>query len=239
MSYYNKKYEKLDLSDMQYLNNGSCAKIFCNKNIIFKEYYQKTIIDYRLNEKMFDILKNIKNPHFIELFDIYSDFNYIELLGNKIKIIPFIVHAYTAMYYPDDSVNALFEHKDYILDNFRELEILFKLFTENMICTDDIKRDNAILGKNNIVIIDPDFFYTVETSNKEYVSTLNKLKLLNLFRSILINSIVGEADLTYGKIIAYIENELVNIEVTDRTDITYEISKTLKNIKKPIELFRR
>ena len=184
---------------------------------------------------MFDILKNINNPHFIELFDIYSDFDFIELLKNKVGILPFIVDAYTAKYYPDNSVNVLLEHKDYILDNFKELEVLFRIFSENMICTDDIKRDNTVIGKDGIVIIDPDLFYTMQSS-KEFISTLNKKKLLNLFRSICINFLKEEPN--YEKNINFIDSELVNIEVTENTDVTYEIYKKLKYIKKPIELFK-
>ena len=236
MSYYNRNYKKLKLSVMEYLNSGECAKILYNKEIIFKEYYSETILNCRLSEKMFDILKNISNPHFIELFDIYSDFDFIELLKNKVGILPFIVDAYTAKYYPDNSVNVLLEHKDYILDNFKELEVLFRIFSEIMICTDDIKRDNTVIGKDGIVIIDPDLFYTMQSS-KEFISTLNKKKLLNLFRSILINSVENEPN--YGKNITFIDNELVNLEVKDNTEVAYEISKKLKYIKKPIELFRR
>ena len=159
MSYYNRNHKKLKVNALEYLNSGECAKILCNKDIVLKEYYSETILNSRLNGKMFDILKNISNPHFIELFDIYSCFDFIELLENKIGILPFIVDAYTAKYYSDNSVNVLLEHKDYILDNFRELELLFKIFSENMICTDDIKRDNTVIGKDGIVIIDPDLFY--------------------------------------------------------------------------------
>lgn len=236
MSYYNRNYKKLKLSAMEYLNSGECAKILYNKEMVFKEYYSETILNCRLSEKMFDILKNINNPHFIKLFDIYSDFDFIELLKNKIGILPFIVDAYTAKYYPDNSVNVLLEHKDYILDNFKELEVLFRIFSENMICTDDVKRDNTVIGKDGIVIIDPDLFYTMQSS-KEFISTSNKKKLLNLYRSIFINSLKNE--LNYGKFIPFIDSELVNFEIKDNTDVTYEISKKLKYIKKPIELFRR
>lgn len=244
MPYYNRNHKKLKLklNTLEYLNSGECARVLHNKDIILKEYYSETIFNYRLNEKMFDILKNISNPHFIELFDIYSCFDFIELLENKIGILPFIVDAYTAKYYSDNSVNVLLEHKDYILDNFRELEILFKIFSENMIYTDDIKRDNTVIGKDGIIIIDPDLFYTIPDlfctmeSSKELISTLNKKNLIYLFRSILINSVKNEPN--YGKIITFIDNELVNFEVTDNTDVAYEISKKLKYIKQPIELFR-
>ena len=236
MSYYNRNYKKLKLNTLEYLNGGECARILCNKEIIFKEYFPDTELCYRINEEVFDILKNINNPHFIELFDIYSDFDFIELLKNKVGILPFIVAAYTAKYYPDNSINVLLEHKDYILDNLRELEILFGIFSENMICTDDIKWDNTVIGKDGIVIIDPDLFYTMQSSS-EFISKLNKKNLLYLFRSILVNSIKNEPN--PGKIITFIDNELVNFEVKVNTDVAYEISKKLKYIKKPIELFRQ
>lgn len=236
MPYYNRNHKKLILSSMEYLNSGDCAKVLHNKDIIFKEYYSETPFDCRLNEKVFDILKNINNPHFIELFDIYSDFSFIQLLKNKIGIFPFIVGAYTAKYYSDNSVNALFEHKDYILGNFRELETLFEIFSENMICTDDIKRDNIIIGKDGIVIIDPDLFYTMESS-KEFISTLNKMHLLYLLKSIFINSIKNEPN--YGKFTTSIGNELVDFKITDNTEVTHELSKKLKYVRQPIELFRK
>lgn len=234
--YYNRNYKKLKLNNMEYLNNGGCAEVLHNEEIIFKEYYYETSHNYRLDEKMFDILKNIHNPHFIELFDIYSDFNFTELLKNKIGMLPFTVDAYTAKYYPDNSVNALLENKDYLLDNFKELEILFKIFSENMICTADIKKDNTVIGKDGIVIIDPDLFYTMEFG-KELISTLNKKNLLYLFRSIFINSLKGKPN--YDRMVTYIDSELVNIKVTDTTDVTQEISKKLRYVKRPIELVKR
>ena len=151
-------------------------------------------------------------------------------------MLPFIVDAYTAKYYPDNSVNALLENKDYLLDNFKELEILFKTFSKNMICTADIKKDNTVIGKDGIVIIDPDLFYTMEFG-KELISTLNKKNLLYLFRSIFINSLKGKPN--YDRMVTYIDSELVNIKVTDTTDVTQEISKKLRYVKRPIELVKR
>lgn len=185
MSYYNRKYKKND--NMKFLDCREYAKVLYNNEIIFKKYYSQTINEYRIKQEMFDLLKSINNPHLIELYDIYCNFNLLELVSNKIGLIPFYIDAYTAKYYPDALVNVLYENKDYILDNFRELEKLFEIFTDNMICTDDIKRDNTILGgKENITIIDHDLFYRVKES-KDYVSTINKKKLLKLFRSILSN----------------------------------------------------
>ena len=61
--------------------------------------------------------------------------------------------------------------------------------------------------------------------------------MLKLFRDIFINSVENKSN--YVNIINFIDNELVNFEVTYNTDVAYEISKKLKYIKKPIELFRR
>ena len=236
MSYYNRDHKKIKLDDFGYLSSGECASILYNKEVIFKEYFPETELCYRINDKVFNILKNINNPHFIELFDLYSDFNFIELLKNKVGILPFVVDAYTAKYYPDNSVNVLLEHKDYILDNLKELEVLFETFSENMIRTVDIKRDNTVIGKDGIVIIDPDLFYTMHSS-REFISKLNKKNLLYLFRSILVDSI--ETQPNFEKNITFIDNELVNFEVKANTDVTYEISKKLKYINKPKELFRQ
>ena len=42
-----------------------------------------------------------------------------------------------------------------------------------------------------------------------------------------------------ANIVKFINNELVNINVTSNVDVTYEISKKLRYIKKPIDFFRK
>lgn len=236
MAYYNRDYKKLKMSGMNYLDNGCCATVLYNDEMILKEYFCTTLAKFRLTEKMFDIFKGIDNPHLIELFDIYSDFSPIELFKNRIGISSFTVDAYTAKYYPDNSLNVLFENKDYILDNFRELEILFEIFSENKICTNDVKRENAIVGKEKIVIIDPDLFYISDYAKKE-ILTINKKNLLKLYESILIASVEYEDNCM--NITKFIYDELANIDITSDVDVTYGISQKLKSIKKPIEFFRK
>ena len=105
-----------------------------------------------------------------------------------------------------------------------------------MICTSDIKKDNSILGKNNIIIIDPDLFYIIN-STKTFLRKTNKIKLLYLFNSIIINSI--DDDLDYPRKIRILHNLLSDIIITDKTNITYELSKKLQYIKKPIDIFKK
>ena len=66
---------------------------------------------------------------------------------------------------------------DYILDNFYELEKLFKIFSDNKIVADDVRRDNVIIGKENIVVIDPDLFFITNVFG-EQIELKNKYKLL-------------------------------------------------------------
>ncbi len=120
------------------------------------------------------------------------------------------------------------------MDNLRELELLFQLFTINQICTNDVKRANTILTEESIVIIDPDLFLFSQDSQKE-LSILNKKNLLYLLKDICLKSLKGVSLRDYQKISAFLSNELATTFVDEDTDISYEMSKRLKYVKKPIE----
>ena len=80
MAYYNRKYQKIKLDNMKYLSSAGCVQVFYDKEKTFKEYSSKTTLNWRLSEEIFDILKDIDNPNFIKLFNIYSDYNRINLI---------------------------------------------------------------------------------------------------------------------------------------------------------------
>ena len=132
MAYYNRNCEKLQLKKrkLEYLNEGQCAEVYKYSDIIFKKYFSGTNKRFRLNPETFDILRTINNQHFIELYDIYKEMSLLDLFQYKNNDkLPFVVDAYTAKYYDNDYENKIiYEPVDYLLDNFRELEILFKLF---------------------------------------------------------------------------------------------------------------
>ena len=66
-----------------------------------------------------------------------------------------------------------------------------------------------IINRNEIIIIYPDLFYIFnENASKDFMSLVNKRKLLELVRSIMVNSESGEVDyLTF-------ENG-INMEILD------------------------
>lgn len=218
---------------MKYLSQGDCGEVSHNDEIILKEYFGFINNSYRIKEEIFDILKNIDDKHLIELYDIYTAKNKIKIFFGKLLQCQFKVDCYTAKYYSDNSVNALNEPKEYLLENLFELQKLFNILTENNICTKDVKRANTIIGKEGIVIIDPDLFYIPK--EKENVALINQLNLLNLFKSICLASIDTKRDL--DSILKCLEKEVLDFNLTEKTDISYEISKKLKYRKCPKDIF--
>lgn len=130
----------------------------------------------------------------------------------------------------------MFEQKNYLLENIEKLEKLFETFSDYKICVEDVKRRNTVINRNEIIIIDPDLFYIFnENASKDFMSLVNKRKLLELVRSIMVNSESGEVDyLTFEN---GINMEILDFKVSDETNITNEVAQKLKYVKKPIYFF--
>ena len=130
----------------------------------------------------------------------------------------------------------MFEQKNYLLENIEKLEKLFETFSDYKICVEDVKRRNTVINRNEIIIIDPDLFYIFnENASKYFMSLVNKRKLLELVRSIMVNSESGEVDyLTFEN---GINMEILDFKVSDETNITNEVAPKLKYVKKPIYFF--
>lgn len=102
MDFYNRDNIKFDFTDMEYLSHGYNGEVFYNNKMIFKKYFSWSEKDSRINLQLFDLLKEFKNPHFIELYDIYTKYFKIEIINRIIKKIrnnAFLVEGYSAKYY--------------------------------------------------------------------------------------------------------------------------------------------
>ena len=242
MKYYSRDCKELSLNieALSYLNCGGCAEVQYNGKIIFKKYYDFTERQFRLSPEMFDILKTINNEHLMKIYEIYSKTNILKLLSSKIGKTKFTVDAYTAKYYRDDDIDILATTKDYLLDNFRELEELFTAFTTNGIKPGDLKRDNTVLNSNGIILIDPDSFSISPDSNNDLVIK-NKKALLSLFKDLLLKCALYKEDCEQSIqfIDRKIDNDLTDFKINERTEITVELSKKLKYVKRPIDYFRK
>lgn len=243
MAYYNRKGKLLNLEEIELsrLDSGNCGSIDYNDDMIFKKYHSFAGSFYRLKPEMFDFFKTVNNPHFIEFYEIYCEMNPQQLSQYLSGDYSFRVDAYTAKYYPDNSIKVLFEKKDYLLDNFREIEKLFNEFANDGVIVNDLKRDNVLLSKDGIIIIDPDSYYFSDEKTST-IAIENKRELLYLFKSICLTEapiIVRNHFYTVNMI--DIEKKIYDfgtkIRINKNTDVTYEISKKLEKVKRPVKYF--
>ena len=250
MGYYNREGKKLDTRNMRYLDSGSFGAVYLSEDKIVKIYHPECIDPFegKITLEVFDILKEIHHPNFIELLDVYSNLDLLTLFCRKFNLIyHFQIDAYTAKYYLNSVVNPLLENKDYLLDNLRDIMDLMDIFTQEKIRADDLRSGNMILTKENMIIIDPDYFrFTILPSDR--LIKHNKESLFILFKDICSNyleEILFQENPTLTssqRIISadkIVNKQFSDIHITEQTDIPAVLSKRLKSVKKPVELFER
>lgn len=250
MAYYDRKNRKLDKRDMKYLANGGFGNVYFDEETILKVYYPKCIDPFegKITLEVFDILKEIHHPNFIELLDIYSNLDFLTLFCRKFNLIySFQIDAYTAKYYQKEDINPLLESKDYLLDNLREIDQLCTLLTKLRIRLDDLRAGNTIFTKEKMIIIDPDYFRLTALSMKQ-LTIHNKKSLFLLMKDIFSNYleefITKEDPTSTTRQLIITADSIVNkrlndIYITEQTDIPAVLSKRLKSAKKTVELFRK
>ena len=186
---------------------------------------------------MFNILKDINNPHFIELYDIYMLTSLPERLLYLLNASIFTIDAYTAKLYQKENINPLYINKDYLLSNLHEIEKLFDLIAALKIKVDDIYIDNTVYTKDNIIIIDPDF-YKLSMRPESEIRTWNKRNILVLFQSMIEDS-DGMLYEEREDLIEWFRDTFYVDEITENSNVTDSIAKELKYVKKPIDIIRR
>lgn len=246
MAYYNRDGEKLELKGKKrkFISNGMCGEVFQYKDFALKKYFEDTTMFSRLQPREFDILKNISSNNFIKLYEIYQKLTIRELEVYMDTKLGFAVDAYTSKFYEHDDTNIFTESTDYLLQNVRGLDSLFDAFSDNFIMVADMKYGNAIINENYIILTDPDTFsYVGDTYHKDTLKLVNKALLVDLIRSILSCQASKIHDISDWKKIEGIENnvesKMKDIVIKNDTDIAYEFSKKLKNVKRPIDYFSR
>ena len=225
MFLYNESGKKFEIDDSRenMINHGCCGEIYKYKNDCVKLYYGSSLSDGKISKNVFETLKEIDSDYFVKLKDLL----YPEGLQE--------FSAYTMKYYSAEELNILDLDTEYTLYMFHEYLRLFNEFSEKKIIAEDVKRNNTIYDGKNLILIDPDLFYLVESSDA-FLRQINKKNLFNLYNSIIINSL--EDDIYYQKNANIIRALLESIKITEKTDVTHEISKTLKYVNNPKELFK-
>ena len=237
MKFINEKGEKINLDDFSFLDHGNCANIYYNNNIVFKKYKPTTQSEYKIDSKVFNILKDINNPNFIKLYETYMLTTLKERCLHLLNNINFRIDAYTAKYYEKDYVDPIFINKDYLLSNLYEIEKIFCELSRYRVKVGDIHAKNTIYTKDLIIIIDPDFFQLSNFSQYE-IEIINKKNILTLFESMIENS----GGLFYNErnaLLDWVDDNFTKDSITEKTNVTDFIAKQLRHVKKPIDLVKK
>ncbi len=145
----------LRLEDASLVGHGNNAYVYKKGNVSYKEYMDDSY--YRLKKEVFESLKDINHPNFIKLRDLYH-------LYDKV-----MVDSYD---YFESNNNLMIDMPiKYTYQNLYQLKSLFSEFTKRKILIDDENYDNAIVGQDSLVIIDPDM-YRIHNS-EDYVKREN------------------------------------------------------------------
>lgn len=247
MLYFNEDGKTFKDFGYRYYDCGGCSKIYRKGDFILKKYYKETEYEYRLEQEVFHLLKEIDSPIMIKIYELLSKF-YNYLNGKE----DFCVDGYKAQYYEKDPVNVLLKEKDYLLESLLQIENLFDILSDYLIVISDFCFDNSVCTKDGIVIIDPDCYKRAfimnegaiysSTKNKgmvpvarEDILPLNKEKLVDYFFSLMKTNILNldyqNPDLQKLKDFYY------GLKVNLQSNITDIISKELRFVKKPYEYF--
>lgn len=230
MKYYDENGKEVIIPD-DVLNNevghGVCATVYrYSDDLCIKRYDRDIYFDYcLLNTSIYDDLKTIKSDNLVDIkMPLYKD--------NKS-----IIDAYLLTYYKEQYDDFLEIPTEYLLYNLEEILKLIKEISEYKIRLDDLKRENIILTKDNIVLIDPDrWYYKFKDSEKE-IEKLNINNIMGMF------SEITEKSLQDNHLDFLIENNLYVYVIssklfplTSNKDRAMKVlSKRLNGYKRPID----
>lgn len=237
MRYYSNELHEFEFSQINndLIGYGCCSNVYRLQDKIFKLYFEYTNKHFRISQDIFEILKDIDNPNFIKLFNFYITEDAIGVDSYLFKLVTEQrgIEAYTAKYYKKSDLNPLDINKDYLLDNIRRIEELFNILSHESIIVDDIKLDNLIITNSDIVLIDPDCYFIDKKSELSKIIKSNKLEILKIISDLYTK--LSNINNPNAKVLI---KQLIDIEVCDKTDISYELSKKLGRYRTPIEYIK-
>ncbi len=232
MKYYDENGKEVIIPDSVFSvedNHGKCGTIYkFSDDLCIKRYDRDIYFDYcLLNTSIYDDLKTIKSDNLVDIkMPLYKDKNY-----------KYTADAYLLSYYEEKYKSFLEIPTEYLLYNLEEILKLIKEISEYKIRLDDLKRENIILTKDNIVLIDPDrWYYKFKDSEKE-IEKLNINNIMGMF------SEITEKSLQDNHLDFLIENNLYVYVIssklfplTSNKDRAMKVlSKRLNGYKRPID----
>lgn len=247
MTYYDSKGTLVEFNRTKTSFEGTNGTVYKSDNgIAYKEYFWNG--DTIITQAMFEFLKTINDKHFIKLIERYYQQSKVNDYDRFIKSIsdtepnPDIYHKdtyridmYTYYWVEKEYIDILEEHKDYLLDNLNALLKLADFLSSNYVGLSDIKMDNTVCNRNNIVLIDPDMYYFLppEIVNSK-LHEKNRLRILYLVAS-LCRSLTRHVSYENSDNVT----ELFGSSIENPEKALHILSKKLRGYKRPVDYLKR
>lgn len=171
MPYYSSKNIMLDTEKFEYFDQGGCANIYRNDDILLKIYNYECKYKHYLSKAMFRTIKNSDIPNMVKLLDYYHRHT-----GKVERLKP--MDAYTMEMVKGNKVNLLEQKRDYLKDIIDQLEDTIERLVELKIVIEDPTSHNIIFTDNGVTIIDPDQFIRVPFFTNNFLYSCNKEKMI-------------------------------------------------------------
>ena len=228
MIYYTKDNNKIFIPN-SILNkengHGKCGTVYkYNDDLCIKIYNRGIDFDHcLLNTNIYEDLKKIKSDNLVDIkMALYKD-----------KENKSITDAYLLTYYEEKYDDFLEIYTDYLLYNLEEIFKLIKEISIFKIRLHDLKRENLILTKNNIVLIDPDRWY-FDNLSKEKIEKLNVNNITGLFGEIVKESLKN------NYLDFLIENNLYDYVISNKLfPLTSNKDRAMKVLSKRLNSYKR
>lgn len=197
MSYYDKEGRVVEFNGNTTNLEGANGEIFIlPNNIAYKKYF--SYAENRIKQSIFDFIKSINNPHMLKLLERYyltEEVTNLDIFLNYVNCTekdfscynrdPQKIDLYTYEWSKKEYIEMLEQPVDYLLDNLNELLRLADICSMNGVAMNDMKVENLICNKNNIVLIDPDMYYFVAPQeNKSQLAIQNRKHIFQMLKSV-------------------------------------------------------
>ena len=205
------KDEILDISNFKYFDEGTCAKLYFQDNIVLKIYKINTKNYYYFSKKIFNELKELNLDSIVKLYNYYYEDT------NKLtKLLP--PRFYTMEFINNPNIILIEQTKEYLLDIISSIEKDVITLTKNKIKIYDTHHRNIIFMENSAKIIDIDLFSKNNLISYKKLLLQNKKLLLYYIISTIEYELKKNNMYTYLYETLFKYNDLINLSVTDYLD---------------------
>ena len=221
---YDKNNEPLEISNFKYYNEGMCARVFKENELMLKIYKSDCSHRYILSRKMFSILQELDLPNVVKLYNYY----YLEY--KKYHISP--IKAYSMESVPGDN-SILNKNKNNLLSALYALENTCLILAENKIEIQDSHTSNIIFNSQGATLIDVDTYSLNKLKTVNKIFTHNKEEILYaLKRRIKRDILAQDAEIDYYKILYLLNIDVMRKSIVDEVDKRFKGETLLENFKR-------